>query len=265
MCTTRGEARSGSRPATRARVSVSRRAKRGTAVASARRSRGGSRLPYGYETPVRVAVEVGAFHERVSRREGGAEVPSGLEITTSLNVIWDRYTWNDLAPHGYALRIEAGPGMFVPAMQPRHGVEGGAKAAWAITETTVLTGQLTFEGVSAGNANHSALLGSVRGVRGLDDAFYRNHAQAVANVEVRQAWRFAARWALQGALFGDGATFAPFDSRGGSHGFTSAWSIGAGARLIPTFLAGLLLRLDLARLLHPKERWFVQLGFSQYF
>jgi hypothetical protein len=223
------------------------------------------RLPYGYETPVRVALEVSAFHERVSRREGAVDVPSGLEIGTTLNVTWDDYTWNDLAPHGYVFRIEAGPGMFVPAMQPRHAVEGGAKAAWAITETTVLTGQLTYEAVSAGNANHSALLGSVKGVRGLDDSFYRNHAQAVANVEARQAWRFASRWALQGALFADGASFAPFDAHGRSHGFTSACSVGGGARLIPTFLAGLLLRVDLARLLHPTERWFVQLGFSQYF
>jgi hypothetical protein len=223
------------------------------------------RLPYGYDTPVRFALEMSVFHERVSRREGGAEVPSGLEIGTNLNITWDRYTWNDLAPSGYAVRIEAGPGIFVSAMQPRHALEGGAKAAWAITETTVLTGQVTYEAVSAGNANHSALLGSVKGVRGLDDAFHRNHAQGVANIEARQAWRFASRWALQGAVFGDAASFAPFDARGRSHGFTSALSVGAGARLIPTFLAGLLLRVDLARLLHPTERWFVQFGLSQYF
>jgi len=223
------------------------------------------RLPYGYGSPLRFQLELSAFQERISRREGAVSVTSGAEIGTSLVVTWDAYTFHDLVPHGYVVRLEAGPGMFVPAMQPRHDAQASVKAAWAPTATTVFAGQASFEGVSAGNANHSALLGSLRGVRGLEDAFYRNHAQAVVNLEARQAWRFASRWALQGVLFGDAAELAPFDANGRSHGFITALAVGGGARVVPTFLAGAVARVDLARLLLPTERWFVQLGISQYF
>jgi hypothetical protein len=43
-----------------------------------------------------------------------------------------------------------------------------------------------------------------------------------------------------------------------------ALSGGAGIRLVPTFLAWAILRVDAGRLFLPQQGWFVQLAFSQY-
>ena len=69
---------------------------------------------------------------------------------------------------------------------------------------------------STGNANFSMLVGSFAGVRGLEDALYRNWMQAFANVELRQTIRIAERWAFQPVLFGDVAVFTQMDARGGA-------------------------------------------------
>jgi hypothetical protein len=36
-------------------------------------------------------------------------------------------------------------------------------------------------------------------------------------------------------------------------------------RLVPTWLAELVVRVDAGRLVAPEPRWFVQLGLNQYF
>lgn len=52
---------------------------------------------------------------------------------------------------------------------------------------------------------------------------------------------------------------------GGRGQAMSAISTGIGARLIPTWLANVIVRVDGSRLLHPDPRWFGQLALSQYF
>ena len=119
--------------------------------------------------------------------------------------------------------------------------------------------------VNGGNPNHSALLGSQAGVRGLPDSFYRNRAQAYANLELRHAIEVAPRWYVQGVLFTDAAVFEPMNPSGSATSSMSAWSTGAGLRLLPTALVDTLLRADVARIHHPVTTWFAQFGINQYF
>lgn len=109
------------------------------------------------------------------------------------------------------------------------------------------------------------LLGSQAGVRGLPDSLYRNRTQAYANLELRHAIEIARRLYVQGVLFSDAAVFEPMDARGEATSETTAWSTGAGLRLLPTALVGMLLRADVARIHQPLATWFVQLGINQYF
>jgi hypothetical protein len=206
-----------------------------------------------------------AEHERSFAGEGSATPRPGTTFGTGFTLDWDRYTLRDLAPSGFVISLDGSAGIFLPTVKPRLVGKASAVAAFAPTETTVIKGQLVGQVVSAGNPNHSVLLDS-RGVRGLEDAFYRNQSQLVANLELRQAWRFAERWAVQGVLFGDGALFRQLDALGRpARILETAGGVGAGARIIPTSLAGLLFRFDVARLLLPERRWFFQFGLGQYF
>ena len=94
---------------------------------------------------------------------------------------------------------------------------------------------------------------------------YRNWVQIVANVELRQAVRIGQRWALQAVLFSDAAQFEPVDPSGAATQFETAVGVGAGVRIVPTFLADLLLRVDGSRLLAPSPAWFAQVGVQRYF
>jgi hypothetical protein len=177
----------------------------------------------------------------------------------------DRYTWDDLAPRGYRLTLEIVPGLMLPKRRARHSAHFQALTAIALGDRSALLARGRLEGSSRGDANHSLLLGSQEGVRGLADPFHRSWAQAFANIELRTALRFVARWALQGVLFADAAIFQPIGPDGRSLSPGHAVGVGAGARLLPTALTELVLRLDLARLLLPAPSWFLQLGASQYF
>jgi hypothetical protein len=116
-----------------------------------------------------------------------------------------------------------------------------------------------------GNVNYGFLLGSVDGVRGLRDSFYLNWVHAFANVELRQSFLLRARWALQGVLFADAALFEPMDAEGRRGRSDAALALGAGVRLLPTWLSSVVLRLDASRLIAPEPAWFTQLGLNQYF
>jgi hypothetical protein len=225
----------------------------------------GWQVPYAYCAPLRVRARAYGYDERISDREGGADPPSGVAFGSYLEMSWDRYTWRDLAPEGFDVTLELSAGAFVPAAEPRH--QGLLRGTFALspTSTTSLVGQVVGEAASPGNVNHSLLLGGLRGVRGLADSFYRTQAQSFTNLELRHAWRFAERWALQGAVFGDGAVFSTMDARGRGQRTEWAASSGAGLRLIPTFLAEIVLRVDAGRLFTPEKRWFVQAALAQYF
>lgn len=195
----------------------------------------------------------------------GAHPPNGYFIGIAPEMMWDRYRWHDLVPTGYRVTLELRPGYFLGPNQNRH--EGRLRYLQGVPlgPTTVLMINGMAEAVNAGNPNHSVLIGSLAGVRGLRDNLFRNRAQTYMNLELRHAVSLAPRWALQGVLFSDLGSFQPFDVQGKPQSWKGAANIGVGARLVPTFLSNTLLRVDLARLLSPDERFFLQVGITQYF
>ncbi len=117
----------------------------------------------------------------------------------------------------------------------------------------------------SGNPNHSVLLGSIAGVRGLSDNLYRNRAHAYSNLEFRHAIQLAPRWAVQGVVFSDFGAFQTFTDQGNVRDWRGAVNVGAGFRIIPTFLSNTLLRVDFAHLFSPSPNSLVQFGITQYF
>jgi outer membrane protein assembly factor BamA len=206
-------------------------------------------------------------YERSFDAETRYKPPNGNHFIGSLLVTWESLHWDDLAPSGFYLKLNLLPGIFVTSHtpEPRMMVKAYAFYSLAFTDTTALMAQLTGTGSNRGNANFSTLLGSYGGVRGLEDAIYHTWLQGVLTVELRQAIRFAERWALQFVAFGDGAAFEQIDSRGRRADFEWAASAGVGVRVIPTFLADVTLRFDVARTFWPDQRFFWQWGLSQYF
>ena len=119
--------------------------------------------------------------------------------------------------------------------------------------------------VNPGNANHSLLIGSKDGVRGLDDSLYRTSALGYINLEARHSIKAWEKIYIQPTLFLDAARFRPMDSNGNNQAWTNALSTGVGLRIIPTGYTNLLFRADLARLHTPSDEWFLQFGLTQYF
>src|SRR5690554_1989754 len=188
-------------------------------------------LPFSYGSSWRVEASAFVYRERFAEVEGDVTPPDGVGFGSTLVASWDRYRWHDLVPEGYLATVHLTTSAFLPAVEPRHELGATLIAAWSPTETTALVGPA-----------------------------------AVGTVELRQAWRFAARWALQGVAFADAASFSAMDVTGTAQGpWQHALGVGGGARLVPTLLSGRLLRVDLARLLVPEQRWFLQVGLSQYF
>lgn len=216
---------------------------------------------------VNFRLGIGYSREVISDVLGDTRPPDGQAIRSMLGVSLDRYHWEDLVPRGVKTSLELASGVLVgpPVAQPRHSAELWAIGALPLSPSTVVMARLSGTVLTRGSANFSALLGSIEGVRGLEDSLYRNWLQAYANVELRQSIRVARRWALQGVLFCDGALFERMTAAGGRGEATSALGAGAGARLVPTWLAGLVLRVDVSRLFVPEQRWFHQLALSQYF
>ena len=119
-------------------------------------------------------------------------------------VTWDRYHWHDLVPSGYRLALEFRPGYFIGANQPRHELRLRYIQGVPLATMTVLMINTVAEAVdNSRNPNHSLLMGSIAGVRGLSHNLYRNRAQTYMNLELRHAIQLAPRWALQGVLFSD--------------------------------------------------------------
>jgi outer membrane protein assembly factor BamA len=230
----------------------------------------GAKLPYSFKLPLRASVGVFYFYERLSDHEGAVHPPDGHAFGPNFKLTWDQLKWHDLTPSGFRASVEVSPTAFVPTSgdgpaQPRHSVT--AITSWAVPwgERFVFTGRVVADAYAPGNANHTALLGSVAGVRGLADAFYRNHLQGYSNIEARYAIKLLSRLALQPVVFLDSAVFLPVDAAGQRRSWQHAVAVGGGVRLIPTFLTRLLLRLDVAHLVAPTREWFVQFGITQYF
>lgn len=216
-----------------------------------------------YGTQLRYEIKLNAYVERVTVLEGRAP-PDGTYVGVSSELTYDRYTFHDLTPSGFRVWLEGRPGVFIGPGQARHEARFKVKVALAIAEYTGFVGFSSTSLLNAGNPNHSALVGSQQGVRGLPDALYRNRAQSFVNLELRQAISLGKRWYLQGVAFTDAAVFDPMDAGGRATGWTTAWSTGAGVRVLPTALVDTLLRIDCSRLHYPTGAWFVQFGINQY-
>jgi hypothetical protein len=216
--------------------------------------------PTVYGSRFRYEMQFNAYRE-VST---GLSPDDGTYLGVASELIFDKYTWNDLTPHGFKAAFEFRPGAFVGPAEARHELRAKINGAFAFGDKTGLVFFSLADVVNAGNANHSVLVGSQEGVRGLPDSFYRNRTAAWANLELRHAVEIAPRWYVQGVLFTDAAAFEPMNAAGSAQRWIGAWSTGAGLRLLPTALVDTLLRVDGSRLHHPFGAWFVQLGITQY-
>jgi outer membrane protein assembly factor BamA len=206
-------------------------------------------------------------NETVHEVDAGVPPPSTYVLQSFMGFTFDAYAWHDLVPSGVqaSLWFSIG-GLFgeTPA-QPRHTAEAYLRGALPLGGRAVVVGRV--EGVlgTRGNANYGYPLGSVGGVRGLPDAVYVNWAQVLANLELRQSFQPWERWALQVVGFADAAAFEGMTAQGGRGAQNAALSLGLGARVVPTWITSVVLRLDAARLLAPEPAWFIQLGLNQYF
>ncbi|WP_394826717.1 hypothetical protein [Pendulispora albinea] len=225
----------------------------------------GFTLPYAYSSPLRIEIGVQVHGESYADVEGPVHLRPSVYVGQWLEAAWDRYKFHDLVPAGFRITFRGQLGARIGPAEKGHYALLQYVQAIGLSPTTVIMIQATGEVYNRGDPNWSASVGSVTGVRGLSDAYYRDHLQGVANIEFRQAWRFAERWALQGVLFADGAQFRSMDEYGRLSDWVGAFSAGVGARLIPTFLAGLVLRVDSAWLRAPESTWLLQTGLSQYF
>jgi len=186
---------------------------------------------------------------------------------TEIAITYDRYEFHDLVSSGLRAEARFNVGALAQATrgQPRHAANVSVIGALPLWSRAVLMTRTMLSLSTTGNANFSTLLGSIDGVRGIEDNLYRNWAQALGNVELRQTFVVIGRWALQGVAFGDAAAFDPLDADGRPGGVVGAVSVGGGVRIIPTWLASVVVRADAAYLATPTERGFFQLGLSQYF
>ena len=239
------------------------------------RTRAGAEIslkaPYTYRTPLRYELVLTAYREILTFVEGAGSIPpDGVFLGVGSELTWDRYRFHDLVPSGWLAAVELRPGVFVGPAQPRHEARFTTKASLPLGTRTALIARGVGEAANGGNVNHSALIGSQRGVRGLPDTLYRSGWMAFVNVELRHSFELATRWFLQPVAFTDAGCFQPLDRGGGFERVRCALAVGAGVRLLPTALVDTLLRLDGARLLAPAlsdehGQWLLQFGINQYF
>lgn len=221
--------------------------------------------PFAYGSPLRYEV-VAEFYRETVQDSTGTRPQDGYYVGLIPELTWDRYHWHDLVPSGYRIGVELRPGYFFGANQQRH--EGRVRYLQGIplTPMTVLMINAAAEAVNnSRNPNHSLLIGSIAGIRGLSDNLYRNQTQTYLNLELRHAVQVAPRWAVQGVLFSDVGAFQPFTETGSAKIWIGAVNVGTGLRVVPTFLANTLLRMDYAQLLAPSRNSLLQIGITQYF
>ena len=222
--------------------------------------------PYRYGSPLRYEVVLKVYRELVEDLKGDRRPPDGYYVGLIPELTWDQYHWHDLVPSGYRIALELRPGFLFSANQQRHEAKLRYLQGLPLGSTTVLMINSVAEAVNnSGNPNHSLLIGSIAGVRGLSDNLYRNRAQVYTNLELRHAIAVASRWAVQGVLFSDFGTFQSFTEEGRLHHWQGAVNVGTGLRIIPTFLSNTLLRVDVAHLFSPSHNTLVQIGITQYF
>lgn len=227
------------------------------------------KVPFAYDAAARFQFGMFAMREWSTDATTLSPPAGGLWTGGAFVAELDWYTFSDLLPSGWRTTLEAFPGVLLPSGQLRPEATLTNTFALRLWPYAVFMGRIKASGVWGGNVNHTMLLGSVEGVRGLADTFYRNRALAFSNLELRQSLRVAKRFALQAVAFADTGAFAPMDINGSTQAWQSALSLGAGIRCVPTFLTGIVLRLDAAQPLRARNdrngSLFFQFGLSQYF
>lgn len=220
--------------------------------------------PFHYGSHILYEFQLVSYYEDFSDETGTSEQENALFVGGLFEIIYDRYKWDDLHPAGYKLVVELRPGTMVDG-RFRGETRFKALGALKLTDqvTFVLNGQVAA--VNSGDVNHSLLIGSQQGVRGLSDSFYRTSALSYLNSEVRFSVRVANKYYLQPVVYMDMGSFEPMNSVGDRLPWVEALSTGVGMRIVPTRLTNLLLRVDAARLQAPNEEWLIQLGINQYF
>lgn len=235
----------------------------------------GVRLPFFYGTRFRFAILPSVYHESSKGDLPPDNLSRGWFAGVGLRIARDAYEWHDLAPKGTRLSMEVTPGGFFAAdYRHRHGVLAQLLGSIRITERTALIANVVGEAVTPGDPNHSVLLGSISawrgsfgtigGVRGLPDNRNRDAWHTFGNLELRHGLGLTKRLFLQPALFVDGGVYARMNASGDVQRPEPALSAGGGLRLVPTFLAWFVPRVDAGRLFLPEPAWFVQFAFSQY-
>ncbi len=240
----------------------------------------GLRMPFRYGSSLRFAWVLAGYDERSAGPLPAQLVRSGQFVGLGLRVTLDRYAWNDTTPHGLRLAAEVMPGGFLAqtddgsTVQHRHRLTAQCLGGLKLSSRGVLMVNVVVEATNPGHPHHSVLVGNVPqwrgigligGIRGLADNVYRNHLHAFGSVEYRHALRLGARWFVQGVAFVDGGVMGRSDAAGALVSAQGALSVGGGLRVIPTFLAGVVPRVDAGTLLVPERSWFVRFGLSQYF
>lgn len=219
--------------------------------------------PFKYGSRVIYEIQPSIYYENFSNTNG-QNPRDGYYFGSLFEVIYDAYKWDDLAPHGYKAVLELRPGYFTDGSF-RGEMRGKFSAAHSFSDRTAFTMFLNSNIVNSGNVNHSILIGSQQGVRGLPDSLYRCSFVNYGNFELRHSIGIAPRLFLQPTLFADAAVFQPMNSGGSVESWVQAISTGAGLRIVPTGLTQLLARLDVAKLHLPNDAWMVQFGITQYF
>jgi hypothetical protein len=220
--------------------------------------------PFQYGGRIRYEFQISSYYENFSNQTGTVSPAEGLYLGALFEIIYDAYHWDDLTPPGYRWTLGVRPGGLT-----RGAFRGETRfkilTAFPLGDKSALYLNANAAAVNAGDVNHSLLIGSQQGVRGLPDSFYRSSLASFGNIEFRHAFRIFDRVYLQPILFTDVAAFQAMDSGGQGTEWTPALSAGTGLRIVPTQLTDLLFRLDAARLLLPTTAWLVQFAISQYF
>ena len=220
--------------------------------------------PFKYDSPLLYEVQVQVYKESYSDKSTDKEQESAIYYGALFEIIYDRYSWDDLHSHGFKGVVEMRPGQMDNGDFRGEAVAKFIAATPLAKKTSIVTnGKVAI--VNSGNVNHSLLIGSKHGVRGLDDSLYRTSTMSYLNVEARHSIQTWEKVFLQPVVFVDVARFRPMDADGNNQAWTNALSTGIGVRMIPTTYTNLLFRADLARLHTPSDEWFLQIGLTQYF
>lgn len=220
--------------------------------------------PFKYDSPLLYEFQLKVYKETFSDEKVNKNPEEAVYYGGLFEVIYDRYSWHDLYPHGFKGVVELRPGKMDNG-ETRNEAVTKFIAATPLAKKTTLMVNTKAAVVNSGNVNHSLLIGSKHGVRGLDDSLYRTSAMGYMNFEVRHAIEAWEKVYIQPTAFLDAARFRPMDIDGNNQEWEHAVSTGVGVRVIPTKYTNLLFRADLARLHTPTDEWFLQFGLTQYF